>query len=225
MRRLYPLAGRAHLIGITGPPGSGKSTLVAALIAEDRARGGSSRSSRSIRRARSPAAPCSATGCGCRPTRATTACSSARWRPVAMPAGWRQRRPPRRRSWMRRDSTGSSSRPSAPGRARSRWRPLPTPRSCSRRPRWVTRSRRSRPACSRSPTSWWSTRATSRAPRGPRPSFGRCWSRPRRATTAVPKTGRAQASRGAHHDRLDGRRRPGAARSPRPPPRGRPRRR
>ena len=32
MRRLYPQAGRAHLVGITGPPGSGKSTLVAALI-------------------------------------------------------------------------------------------------------------------------------------------------------------------------------------------------
>lgn len=32
LRRLYPLAGRAHLVGITGPPGSGKSTLVAALI-------------------------------------------------------------------------------------------------------------------------------------------------------------------------------------------------
>jgi len=34
MRRLYPLAGRAHLVGITGPPGAGKSTLVAAIIAE-----------------------------------------------------------------------------------------------------------------------------------------------------------------------------------------------
>jgi LAO/AO transport system kinase len=32
LRRLYPIAGRAHLVGITGPPGSGKSTLVAALI-------------------------------------------------------------------------------------------------------------------------------------------------------------------------------------------------
>src|SRR5215203_1293105 len=41
MRRLYPKAGRAHLIGITGPPGSGKSTLVAALIAEIRSGGGS----------------------------------------------------------------------------------------------------------------------------------------------------------------------------------------
>jgi LAO/AO transport system kinase len=34
MRRLYPMAGSAHLVGITGPPGAGKSTLVAALIAE-----------------------------------------------------------------------------------------------------------------------------------------------------------------------------------------------
>jgi LAO/AO transport system kinase len=39
MRRLYPAAGRAHLVGITGPPGSGKSTLVAALIAEVRSAG------------------------------------------------------------------------------------------------------------------------------------------------------------------------------------------
>jgi GTPase len=39
MRRLYPLAGRAHLVGITGAPGSGKSTLVAALIGEVRRAG------------------------------------------------------------------------------------------------------------------------------------------------------------------------------------------
>jgi LAO/AO transport system kinase len=34
LRRFYPLAGRAQLIGVTGPAGAGKSTLVAALIAE-----------------------------------------------------------------------------------------------------------------------------------------------------------------------------------------------
>ena len=39
LRSLYPRAGRAHLVGITGPPGAGKSTLVSALIAEVRAAG------------------------------------------------------------------------------------------------------------------------------------------------------------------------------------------
>ena len=39
LRTLYPLAGRAHIVGITGPPGAGKSTLVAALIAEVRKAG------------------------------------------------------------------------------------------------------------------------------------------------------------------------------------------
>lgn len=39
LRRLYPRAGRAHLVGITGPPGAGKSTLVSALIAAAREAG------------------------------------------------------------------------------------------------------------------------------------------------------------------------------------------
>src|SRR6266576_4025931 len=39
LRRLYPLGGRAHVVGITGPPGAGKSTLVAALIGEVRRAG------------------------------------------------------------------------------------------------------------------------------------------------------------------------------------------
>jgi LAO/AO transport system kinase len=36
LRALYAEAGRAHLVGITGAPGSGKSTLVAALVSEAR---------------------------------------------------------------------------------------------------------------------------------------------------------------------------------------------
>jgi LAO/AO transport system kinase len=39
LRELYPLAGAAHIVGITGPPGAGKSTLVSALIGEVRKAG------------------------------------------------------------------------------------------------------------------------------------------------------------------------------------------
>jgi LAO/AO transport system kinase len=39
LRVLYPLAGAAHVVGITGPPGVGKSTLLSALVAEARADG------------------------------------------------------------------------------------------------------------------------------------------------------------------------------------------
>jgi LAO/AO transport system kinase len=39
LRRLHSLAGRAHLVGITGAPGTGKSTLVAAMIGELRRSG------------------------------------------------------------------------------------------------------------------------------------------------------------------------------------------
>jgi LAO/AO transport system kinase len=39
LRSLYQKAGRAHLVGITGPPGAGKSTLVAAMIGQLRAAG------------------------------------------------------------------------------------------------------------------------------------------------------------------------------------------
>jgi LAO/AO transport system kinase len=39
LREMYPLAGGAHVVGITGPPGAGKSTLVAALIGEVRKAG------------------------------------------------------------------------------------------------------------------------------------------------------------------------------------------
>ncbi len=39
LARLHPRTGRAHLVGVTGPPGAGKSTLVDALIRLLRARG------------------------------------------------------------------------------------------------------------------------------------------------------------------------------------------
>ncbi len=37
VRRIFPATGRAYLVGVTGPPGAGKSTLVDRLIAEIRA--------------------------------------------------------------------------------------------------------------------------------------------------------------------------------------------
>lgn len=39
IRRLHEYTGKAHIVGITGPPGSGKSTLVNSLTKELRARG------------------------------------------------------------------------------------------------------------------------------------------------------------------------------------------
>jgi LAO/AO transport system kinase len=39
LREIYPRAGRAHVVGLTGPPGSGKSTLAGALAREYRRRG------------------------------------------------------------------------------------------------------------------------------------------------------------------------------------------
>jgi LAO/AO transport system kinase len=39
LRSLYPEAGGGHVVGVTGPPGSGKSTLVAALVRVARADG------------------------------------------------------------------------------------------------------------------------------------------------------------------------------------------
>jgi LAO/AO transport system kinase len=35
---LYPLSGQAHIVGITGPPGAGKSTLVSELVRQVRSR-------------------------------------------------------------------------------------------------------------------------------------------------------------------------------------------
>src|ERR687891_13084 len=50
-------------------------------------------------------APCSATGCGCRTTPSTPACSSARWRLADTWAGWPWLPPRPCGSWTRPDTT------------------------------------------------------------------------------------------------------------------------
>jgi LAO/AO transport system kinase len=39
LQRIFPATGRAHIVGITGPPGAGKSTLVDLIVAEARREG------------------------------------------------------------------------------------------------------------------------------------------------------------------------------------------
>jgi LAO/AO transport system kinase len=39
LRKIFAATGRAHVVGVTGPPGAGKSTLVDLIVAEERGRG------------------------------------------------------------------------------------------------------------------------------------------------------------------------------------------
>ena len=106
LRRLYPIAGKSHLVGITGPPGSGKSTLVSALIGAARAAG---RAVAVV--AVDPSSPI--TGGALLGDRvrmqsyATDGDVFIRSMAVAraMPAGWHRPRPPRPPSSMPRAST------------------------------------------------------------------------------------------------------------------------
>ena len=80
MKVIAPLTGNARVVGLTGSPGVGKSTVTSALVRSlPRGRASASACSRSIRPRRSAAAPCSATGSACRTTLRTSRCSSGRW--------------------------------------------------------------------------------------------------------------------------------------------------
>ena len=90
LAELHRHTGRAHVIGLTGVPGSGKSTMVRALAQKFRGAAARSVSSRSIRPVRFPAAPFSAIASACLNCRAIPACTSAAWqragRSVGLPA-------------------------------------------------------------------------------------------------------------------------------------------
>ena len=118
MAALAPDAGRAHVVGVTGAPGVGKSTMTNALVTAYRARG---------RRVGvlavdpsspfSGAAPCSATASGCRSTPRTPRSSSARWPRGGTSAGCRGRRRRPSGCSTRPAATSCSSRPSGSGQS------------------------------------------------------------------------------------------------------------
>ena len=105
MAGLAPYSGNAQVVGITGSPGVGKSTSTSALVDRAAPRRQAGRACwRWTRPRRSPAAPCSATGCGCRTTPSTATSTSARWPRAATSVGCRGR--------LRR-RCGSSTQPAA----------------------------------------------------------------------------------------------------------------
>ena len=98
--------GAGHVVGVTGPPGVGKSTLLSALLREWRRAGARSPCSPSTRPPSAPAARCSATARGSSTTPPTATSSSARWpRASGSAASPRRPAPPRRRSRTRSTSS------------------------------------------------------------------------------------------------------------------------
>ena len=99
--RLFPFTGKAHLIGVTGAPGTGKSSLVNRMAYQyrhpaDGASPGGLVSSLWIPPARLPVEQSWVTGCVCATWRATLAYSYALWLHVAHLEGWLR---PHLRSW------------------------------------------------------------------------------------------------------------------------------
>ena len=173
-------------IGLTGSPGVGKSTTTNELVrvaARGRApgRGARRRPVQPVHRRRDPRRPGPDAGPHHRPGRLHPV--DVQPRPARRPGRGHPAGGPGARGRRLRRGAGRDGR----GRARPRWRSprSPTPRWCCSRPGWVTRSRRSRPASWRSPTSSWSTRRTGPAPT-PRTATSRACSR---SANARPGTG------------------------------------
>jgi LAO/AO transport system kinase len=85
-KRLYPKSGGARKIGFFGPPGSGKSSLIGAMIRVLRAKGekvGVLAVDPTSPFTPSPAAPSSATASASKTTSSTRACSCAASPPAA----------------------------------------------------------------------------------------------------------------------------------------------
>ena len=176
MAALAPHTGHAQVVGITGSPGRRQVDVdQRAGHRAPRAAASGSACSRSTRRRRSPAARCSATGCGCRTTRLdrerlhpldglARPPRRARLDDAAGAAGARRRR-------LRRDPGRDRRRRAERGRDR---RPRRHHAGAAGARAWATASRPPRPASSRSATSTSSTRPTATAPTRSAATCARC---------------------------------------------------
>src|SRR3979490_798074 len=91
LRLLFPHTGQAYLTGVTGAPGTGKSTLVDRLWAffrEKQGQGGGGRGGRA--RPEFGGGRFLAIASACKAMRGMAAYSFARWRPAVFSAAWRE---------------------------------------------------------------------------------------------------------------------------------------